>query len=78
MNQHQIDNINARTCWETIGLRDGKTIVVLVVETDLILDTETTGFDADLYREFREAVSEYVAMQTHIDTVAFYTIGHHV
>ncbi len=77
MHQHQIDNINARTCWETTGLRDGETIVVLVVETSLILDTETAGFDADLYQELREAVTEYVAMQTHIDTVAFYKIGDH-
>ena len=77
MHQHQIDNINARTCWETIGLRGGETIIVLVVETDLILDTETTGFDAYSYQELREAVLEYVAMQTHIDTVAFYKIGDH-
>ena len=77
MHQHQIDNINARTCWETIGLRDGGTIVVLVVETSLILDPEATGFDADLYQELRKAVREYVAMQTHIDTVAFYKIGDH-
>ena len=77
MHQHQIDNINARTCWETIGLRDGEAIIVLVVETDLILNTETTGFDANLYQELREAVLEYVAMQTHIDTVAFYKIGDH-
>jgi hypothetical protein len=77
MHQHQIDNINARTCWETIGLRDEKTIIVLVVETELILNPETTGFDADLYQELREAVREYVAMQTHIDTVAFYKIGDH-
>lgn len=77
MHQHQIDHINARTCWETIGLRNGETIIVLVVETDLILDTETTGFEVDSYRELREAVREYVAMQTHIDTVAFYKIGDH-
>ena len=77
MHQHQIDNINARTCWETIGLRDGETIVVLIVETDLILDPETTGFEANLYRDLIEAVREYVAMQTHIDTVAFYKIGDH-
>ena len=77
MHQHQINNMNAMTCWETIGLRDGETIIVLVVETDLILDTETTGFDADLYKELRESVREYVAMQTHIDTVAFYKIGDH-
>ena len=77
MHQHQIDNINARICWETIGIRDGETIIVLVVETDLIVDTETAGFDADLYQELKEAVREYVAMQTHIDTVAFYKIGDH-
>jgi hypothetical protein len=77
MQQHQIDNINARTCWETIGLRDGETIVVLVVETDLILDAETTGFNADLFHDLMEAVREYVTMQTHIDTVAFYKIGDH-
>ena len=77
MHQHQIDNINARTCWETIGLRDGETVIVLVVETDIIVDSKTAGFDADLYKELREAVREYVAMQTHIDTVAFYKIGDH-
>ena len=77
MQQHQIDNINARTCWETTGLRGGETIVVLIVETDLILDTETTGFDADVFQGFKNAVLEYVAMQTHIDTVAFYKIGDH-
>jgi hypothetical protein len=75
MHQHQIDNINARTCWETTGLRNGEPIIVLVVETDLVVDTETAGFDAGLYQELREAVREYVAMQTHIDTVAFYKIG---
>jgi hypothetical protein len=77
MHQHQIDNLHARTCWETIGLRNEETITVLVVETDLVLDTEATGFDADLYRELVEAVREYVKMQTHIDTVAFYKIGDH-
>ena len=77
MHQHQIDNIHARTCWETIGLRNDETITVLVVETDLVLDMESTGFDADLYRELMEAVREYVKMQTHIDAVAFYKIGDH-
>ena len=77
MHQHQIDNIHARTCWETIGLRNEETITVLVVETDLALDTESTGFDADSYRDLVEAVREYVKMQTHIDTVAFYKIGDH-
>jgi hypothetical protein len=77
MHQHQIDNLHARTCWETIGLRNEETITVLVVETDLVLDTESTGFDADLYRDLVEAVREYVKMQTHIDTVAFYKIGDH-
>jgi hypothetical protein len=77
MQQHQIDNINARACWETVGLRDGETKVVLIVETDLILDAETTGFDADVYQALLEDAREYVAMQTHIDTVAFYKIGDH-
>ena len=52
MQQHQIDNINARTCWETVGLRDGETKVVLIVETDLILDAEAQGFDADVFKNF--------------------------
>jgi hypothetical protein len=77
MHQHQIDNIHARTCWETIGLRNEETITVLVVETDLVLDTVSTGFDADSYRDLVEAVREYVKMQSHIDTVAFYKIGDH-
>lgn len=75
MQQHQIDNINARTCWETIGLRNGEIKVVLIVQTDLILDAEDVGFDAESYQELLANVTDYMITQRHIDTVAFYKMG---
>ncbi|MEO7863747.1 MAG: hypothetical protein ABIU05_25605 [Nitrospirales bacterium] len=77
MQQHQIDHIKARTCWETIGLREGAAITALIVETDLIHDPEAGGFDAEEFRSLKDAVQDYVAMQTHIDVVVFYRIGDH-
>jgi hypothetical protein len=41
-----------------------ETKVVLIVETDLVLDTGTKGFDADVYRGLMEDVRKYVAIQT--------------
>ena len=75
MQQHSIDHINARTCWETIGLREGETKIALIVETDLNYDSESDGFDAEAFQSLKDAVQEYVAMQTHIDVVVFYKLG---
>lgn len=66
-----------RACWETIGLRNGKTKVVLIVQTDLILDPEDAGFDAESYQGLLGNVSDYMITQRHIDTVAFYKMGDH-
>ena len=77
MQQHRIDHIHARTCWETIGLREGETKIALIVETALIYDSESDGFDAEAFQSLKDAVQEYVAMQTHIDVVVFYKLGDH-
>ena len=77
MQQHQIDHIKARTCWETIGLREGVTKIALIVETDLIHDPMADGFDAEEFQSLSDAVQDYVALQTHIDMVVFYKIGDH-
>ena len=71
MRQHSIDHLTARTCWETMALRDGNTSIALVVETDLIHDSDLEGFDADAFQSLKDAAKEYVTMQTHIDTVVF-------
>ena len=77
MQQHQIDHINARTCWETIGFREGLTKIALIVETDVVHDPEADGFDAEEFQSLKDAVQDYVVMQTHIDMVVFYKIGDH-
>jgi hypothetical protein len=71
MRQHSIDHLNAKTCWETMALRDGKSKIALIVETDLIHDPDINGFDADAFQSLKDAAQEYVAMQTHIDAVVF-------
>ena len=75
MRQHSIDHANARTCWETMALRDGDAKIALVVETDLIHDPDRDGFDASAFQSLKDAAQAYAAMQTHIDVVVFYTIG---
>lgn len=75
MRQHQIDHINARTCWETIALRSGETKIALVVETDISHDATAPDYDAEAFASLREAVKAYALTQPHIDVVVFYKIG---
>jgi hypothetical protein len=75
--QHQIDHIRSRTCWETVGLQEGMTKIALIVETDVIQDPMAEGFDAEEFQSLKDAVQDYVALQTHIDMVVFYKIGDH-
>jgi hypothetical protein len=75
MQQHSIDHPNAKTCWETMALRDGNTKTALIVETDLVYDPDKDGYDASAFQSLKDAAQEYVALQTHIDAVVFYTIG---
>jgi hypothetical protein len=75
MPQHQIDHINARTCWETIALRCGETKAALIVETDLSHDAAAPGYDAEAFASLMEAVKSYALKQPHIDVVVFYKIG---
>jgi hypothetical protein len=75
MRQHQIDHINARTCWETIALRAGETRTALIVETDISHDAAAPDYDAEAFASLMEAVKAYAPMQPHIDVVVFYKRG---
>ena len=77
MRQHSIDHSNAKTCWETLALRDGNTKFALMVETDLFHDPDREGFDANAFQGLKDAVQAYASMHSHIDVVVFLTIGDH-
>ena len=53
------------------------TKIALIVETDVVHDPEADDFDSEEFQSLKDAVEDYVALQTHIDMVVFYKIGDH-
>ncbi len=67
MRQHTIDHPNAITSWETLGVRDGDPVHVLIVETDLTLgDPKVT--------ELQAAALAFARANTTCETVVVYPI----
>jgi hypothetical protein len=75
MRKHKIDHPHAKTSWEVIGVRGDRTLVVLMVETDLIHDPERDGFNARLFKGLKDSANAYADTQKNIDLIVFHTIG---
>jgi hypothetical protein len=67
MKQHLIEHKHAISSWLTVRLTHDTMKTVLMVETDLGLNTQDPDFDGDAVNSLLTMVQEYLGANGHID-----------